>query len=146
MALTKEEWEQIERDIVFMPGFVKLLIDGFKIQLSRVHNPKNKLITSILIYVNGEISGKWVIEKEGEDPLYKDIRNKFLRKRTSRISTIGNLRKKGFRKREAEKFIKKYTHVAYDVSWTSFRSLKSHLIRNNKEISLCKEEDSNENN
>lgn len=133
MSLTKDEWDKIKTDLSLY-GFVELTIDEYIITL-RVRSTKNFLVRNIFIYVNGEFNSEWVYSKKDKDPCFEDIRRRFLRKRNKGLSSVANLRKKGWRKKDAEKFVAERMFTYYDPHWTSFETLKSHLIKNNKDIS-----------
>ncbi|MEW5905123.1 MAG: hypothetical protein AB1722_12370 [Pseudomonadota bacterium] len=57
MAITKEQWEQIEANLSGVFGFVELVCDGYKIN-AQVQQDKMKLVVSV--YVDGIMKGEWI--------------------------------------------------------------------------------------
>lgn len=133
MSLTKDEWDKIKTDLSIYHS-ICLKIDGYIITL-QVCSTKNILTRVLMIFVNGTFNYEWVYSKKDEDPCFEDIRRRFLRKRNKGLSSVANLRKKGWRKKDAEKFVAERMFTYYDPHWTSFETLKLHLIKNNKDIS-----------
>lgn len=130
--MTKEEWVQVEKALQSLYSIVELKIDGYKValRLERLDTYKN----AITVYINGEFKGKWLMEECEE-------RRRFLRKREKSLITqkqkkdLNKLSKK-FRKEHEEWFNRSY--VYYEPWWTSFNSLRKHLIKENESIELVK--------
>lgn len=128
--MTKEEWKRCQEALKSFYSIVKLNVDGYEVglRLERVDTYRNK----IMVYVNGGFKGKWLIEDCEE-------RRRFLRKMEKSLITakqkkdLNKLPKK-FRKEHEELFNRSY--VYYEPYWTSFNSLKKHLINENESIEL----------
>ena len=127
--MTKIEWDVVEGRLRNVYHPVKLNCDGFIVGLSLVQLTIYRNVISILS-VNGCFMGKWILEDCEE-------RRRFLRPRVT--SVFDYLRKD---RRISKKLLKtvgvdpgkKFT--SYWPYWTSFSSLKRHLIANNESIML----------
>ncbi len=130
--LTAEEWKDVEERLKSFYNIVKLRCDGYEISitLTRISQFKN----AIVVYVNGQIKGEWLL-KECEE------RRRFLRPITkSCLSPKDKKRLKKFGKKFVREMEEKSRHTYYDPYWTSFRTLKKQLIEQNKSIELIHEE------
>ncbi|MGC5328932.1 hypothetical protein [Brevibacillus sp. SYSU BS000544] len=131
-AITPEDWKDIEQR---MQGFfdrVKLVCDGYELTLAlkRIGQFKN----AIAVYVNGKIEGRWFVEDCEERRRFLCPRTKSFYSRKD-MADFKKISKRIFKEMQA-----KNKYVYYDPYWTSFRALKSHLIKNNKVIELvCNE-------
>lgn len=119
MAMSKADWEEVKERLERFWALVYLDCDGYKLalMLQRVGTYKNK----ISFYVDGKFQGKWILQDCEE-------RRRFFQPR--KIYAWG--------KKEMRIDLDK-TALAYSMFWSSFRALKAHLIRNNKEITLIRE-------
>jgi hypothetical protein len=131
--MTKAEWDEIKQTLSFPWGSVTLLVDGFTLtlQVKRVSD----LRFEIFPYVNGEFKGIWARDKTEEAV-------RFLRLKTVHLYSPAQKAKftKGLSKKAIKEWLpdldKKSTY--YSWGWSSFASLKAHLIRNNKSIELVR--------
>lgn len=128
--MTKEEWSKVEKALQSLYTQVVLNIDGYKINLhlERMNTFKNV----ITVYVNGEFKGKWLLEECEE-------RRRFFRKREkSLISAKDRKALNKLPKKERKEFEEDYggKYSWYEPWWTSFSSLKRHLIKENESIEL----------
>lgn len=128
--MTKEQWDKVDRSMQSPYGRVSLLCDGFKIT---VETGLYKRKLSSIIYVNGLFKGAWMLEDCEE-------RRRFFRP----IKTLVWRRKltKGISKRmlKSLNIDPTETRIAFSAEWSSFRSLKAHLLKNNTSIELAPEE------
>lgn len=127
-AITAQDWKDIERKLTDFYSPVKLVCDGYPITicLERVSPMQNRL----RVYVNGVIMGKWFLEDCEE-------RRRFMRPRTKRFYSkkqLASLRR--IDKKWAKEWEKRNVYTYYEDGWSSFRSLKAHLIKQNKVIEL----------
>lgn len=128
--MTKEEWESIERKLRYPGATVFLQIDGYLIGL-QVQTYKMKMV--IAVYADGHIKIEWAAND-------CEIRRRFYM--CSKHSLLSaSERKKLMKEKKAvrEEIEKQCTYFSYSPYWTSFRSLKNHLIKNNDSIELYKE-------
>lgn len=126
--VSQEDWKKIEEKLKSFYSIVTLNCDGYKVTLflKRIDQFKN----AIAIYVNGVVKGKWQIESCEES-------RRFLRPVTKSVfSPAQKAAIKKLRKKERDQWLEKSKYTYYAADWTSFRSLKKHLIANNKEITL----------
>jgi len=134
-SITAQEWKEIEEHLKSFYSTVRLNCDGYDValRLERIDQFKN----GILVYVNGELKMKWL----GEDC---EERRRFLRPvKKSAFSQKQKASLKKMSKRLRQKAglpdpDASYTY--YAPYWTSFRTLKSHLIKNNSTIELVREQ------
>lgn len=127
--MTKEEWKQVKEASESLFRQAKLSVDGYEltIRLERITQYKN----AIMIYVNGSFKGKWLLEDCEERRRFLCPRNRSLLKGKDKEAMLKGLSKK--RKAEFESINKFVNYYPY---WTSFNSLKKHLIANNENIEL----------
>ena len=131
-AITPQDWKEIEEKLRSLFNQVKLMCDGYEItlRLERVSQFENR----IRVYVNGFIKGEWFTNDCPE--------RRFLCPRTKQFHSKKELAKwKRIDKDMYKKFAAKNTYTYYQDGWTSFRALKSHLIKNNKVIELVIDEE-----
>ena len=128
--MTKQEWIDAEKKIDFW-NWIELDCDGYKINFheSRI---KSKIVISL--YVNGEIKGEW-FNKDCEE------RKRFYQEHKSRFykSRLQEARMRKLAKNVGHEFRSHYSY--WTMHWSSFKSLKAHLIKNNKEIKWLNEEE-----
>lgn len=126
--MTTQEWDEVEKELNSIYSRVKLKCDQFEISimLTRVNQFKNAL----LVYVNGQIKGEWML-KECEES------RRFFRKVTK--SNLSPKKKKEYlklpRKLQMELGLDK-TFSYYTAEWKSFKALKKQLIAQNESIEL----------
>lgn len=128
--MTKDEWEQAENALHSLFNYVKLNIDGYEItlKLERVGTYKNV----IMLYINDKLDFKLLLEDCEERRRFARIRTRTLLKADSK-----KWLKKQSKKWQAE-LTEKCTYTYYEFWWTSFNSLKKHLIKNNTNIEVIK--------
>lgn len=128
--MTKDEWEQAENALHSLFNYVKLNIDGYEItlKLERVGTYKNV----IMLYINDKLDFKLLLEDCEERRRFARIRTRTLLKADSK-----KWLKKQSKKLQAE-LTEKCTYTYYEFWWTSFNSLKKHLIKNNTNIEVIK--------
>jgi hypothetical protein len=127
-AVSSQDWKDIDKKLNHFYGQVKLICDGYEVTF--MLQRRNQFHNVISLYVNGEIQGKWYIEDCEE-------RRRFFRPRTKAFYSkkeIANFRK--ISKKLGKEMAAKNEYTYYESHWTSFRSLKSHLMKHNKVIHL----------
>ena len=129
--MTNENWEKVEKNLSDIFDDVKLKIDDYEITLLTV--PKGRKL-EIAVYVNGSIKGENLINDT-------EIRRRFYNKHIGSVLTADDkIRLKNMPKAKQKAFEEKAKYEWFEPYWRSFRSLKKHLIMNNKSIELmtCK--------
>lgn len=131
--MTPEQWKELEQTLSSSYGFAKLKIDGYNITLNV--EPYKGLRSCIAVYVDGKMK----MENITND---SDIRRRFYCKHTKQLFKID--KKKAARMTKAEKkaldeLRKETVYEHYEPWWTSFRSMKSHFIKNNASIELLED-------
>lgn len=128
--MTKEQWKEAENALKSLFNYVKLKIDGYEVSLhlERIDTYKN----GITVYINGKFDGNWLFQECEE-------RRRFCRKIEK--SMVTSKQKAEFKKlpkklqKEYQEFYnRKYEY--YNFYWTSFNTLKRHLIKENENIEL----------
>lgn len=133
--MTKAEWDELKHKLSYAYGREELMVDGFKLTLT-VQCVK-ALKYEITPYVNGEFKGIWCRDKTEEAV-------RFMCPKT--IHLFSPTQKKKMTRGLSKKLIKEWfpnidaKSTYYVWGWTSFASLKAHLIKNNKSIELVKPE------
>lgn len=128
--MTKEQWETAERILQLPYCSIKLQADGYTLTL-QIEPDKMQLY--IVVYVDGEIRGKWITED-------CEIRRKFFQKHKHSILTRKEQEKlKRERKAFREAVLSNSVYYTYSPYWSSFRSLKRHLCQNCTDITLYEE-------
>ena len=127
--MTKEQWEQAEKSLSLHYGRVEMKIDGYDVTI--VVEPLKALKNVLVVYMNGELKGKWLSEDCEE-------RRRFFQKHTKNLLSRKEQKRLAREKKAVREAVGKTTYEWYSPYWTSFRSLKSHLIKSNKSIELIK--------
>lgn len=127
--MTKEEWEYAEKRLYNTYSRLQLKVDDYDVSI--VVEPLKPLKNVLVVYVNGEWKGKWLSEDCEE-------RRRFFQKHTGNILSRKEQKRLAREKKAVREAVGKTTYDWYSPYWTSFRSLKSHLIKNNKSIELVK--------
>jgi hypothetical protein len=131
--MNNEEWKEVEEKLKSFYNGVRLKCDGYElsIMLERMGQFKNCL----MIYINGELKGEWLLKDcEEQRRFFQPVTRSCLTQELKK--ELKKMPKKIREEREAKA---KYTY--YKPYWTSFRSLKAHLIKNNNKIELVRDED-----
>ncbi len=130
--MTVEEWTIVERKLSVPFGSVKLKIDGYIVEVIRSASTVEYSL-NVHVYINQKQIFDWYL-------CCPDAQRRFGRYRKEYI--LLTARKKKILKRKREKFFKRIKRLQlqtleiYYPYWTSFRSMKSHFIKNNKSIEL----------
>ena len=131
--MTKEEWNEVEMLLSYpYGGKAELLIDGYRITIIVAQEKPLKYV--FVVYIDGKLNGEWILKD-------CEIRRKFFQKHTKSLLTAQDKKQLSKERKEVrEAIIKKSTFYWYSPYWNSFRSLKSHFIKNNKNIVWLKED------
>ncbi len=129
--MNNEDWEYAKNQIDHYLA-VKLKCDDYMLTIRVARITKFRL--GIVFYVNGEVKGKWFTadceeRRRFARPVQKSI---YTAKQKAEYKKMG----KRFLKQCDINLNKKITY--YQYYWTSFNSLKRHLIKNNANIELMR--------
>lgn len=130
--MQQEDWDALRAQMDSPWGQMKLQCDQFELTLVQAVSSKSKS-WSTTVYVDGELRGTWCQAENGE-PKHEQTR-RFLRKVSRAVNTKKQIEdwRKVFGKRESDKLAaQKYVYFLPD--WSSFNSLKKHLVANNTSI------------
>ncbi|MDR9503391.1 hypothetical protein RI662_03625 [Brevibacillus agri] len=127
-AVSAQDWKDIEQRLKGFYDSVKLICDGYELTL--VLQRIGQFHNAIAVYIDGKIDGKWMIEDcEQRRRFYCPKSKSFYSKKD--MAEFKKISKRIFKEMQA-----KNKYVYYEPYWTSFRSLKNHLIKNNESIEL----------
>ncbi|MEM5789267.1 MAG: hypothetical protein AAGU11_18290 [Syntrophobacteraceae bacterium] len=140
--MTKEDWAEVEKSLAWTWASVKLDCDGYKLSIYR--RRYNSMRDCLLVYVDGVWKGEWTAEDCEERRRFAYRNTRFLHSRKDRKEM--KERRAKMSKRELKMFhdiVKESkwhdpdaTFSYYSPIWMSFKKLKAHLVKNNKEIRL----------
>lgn len=129
--MTLEEWKKVETELSSPFGYVKLKIDGYNVTIAT--RPDKPLHYALVVYIDGQFKIKWCLEDCEE-------RRRFCFKSKKSLLTAQDKKKlKRESKAVREEVEKRMTIYTYYPIFNSFRTLKSHLIKNNVSIELAEE-------
>lgn len=132
MAITKDQWQKIEQELSHAFGNVKLKCDSYDVTLQIT--PVGNLQYGILVYVNGHWKGKWIVEDcEERRRFFRPVEH-FLHSAKERLELLKIYGGKRASKEDVERINRKLT--SYASHWTSVKSLRRHLEKNNQELVL----------
>ncbi len=131
--MQQEDWEALKEQMASPYGSMRLKCDQFEVALQQAVDSKSrKWVTAV--YVDGFFKGAWTgATKEGE-PVHEEAR-RFLRKVSKACFTAKEVEeyRKALGKRRANEVATK-RYVWFSPTWSSFNSLKKHLLANNTSI------------
>lgn len=130
MAISKDQWTEIEQNLSHAFSCVKLKCDGYEVSLQVV--PVDTLQYGIQVYVNGFFNGKWLAEDCEERRRFLRPMERFLwsaRERAAMIKIWGGKRAS---KEKVDHVNRKITF--YSSYWTSVKPLRRHIEKNNQEL------------
>jgi len=109
------------------------MCDGYEVTL--LLGPISQFKNAILVYIGGKIRGKWLSEDCEE-------RRRFFQSVTKSIlSPKKKAALKKLPKKTRLQLEEKTKYTYFLPYWTSFKALKSHLIKHNSNIELISEQD-----
>lgn len=124
--MTADDWKNAEEKLNRYYA-VRLSIDNYDVTLRIV---PNGMRLEIAVYVNGCINGSDIVNDT-------DIRRRFYQKHIKSILTAKDKKlMRGISKAKRKEIEENSKFSWYEPYWQSFRTLKRHLINNNKSIEL----------
>ena len=123
--LTNEQWKEIERQVVVLRQTVTLAIDGFKVELTVI--PVDKLRMGIAVWVKGTLNGPKTLTTADKHRRFWQPHKK---------SVLPTKPMPGYKKAAWKKYRDEHSYTVYYPYWTSFRSMRRHLVTNNESIRL----------
>lgn len=132
---TKEQWEEIAKEMNSLFGSVHLKCDGYLLSTKMERDKNNRLY--IVVYINGYIRGKW-IEVVDDPEQFSDIPKRFYRHSSRQRMSAKELKvwEKLIGKRECKK--KGYYGRRYlsEPGWLKPGPLIRHLKKYNTNIQV----------
>lgn len=133
MAITKEEWEEVRKELSHPFGCVKMTCDDHEVTI-HIERKGNSLTYGIVVYVDSLIKGEWMwADSEIGRRFYKPQLHYAHNKKT-RDSLIKIYGGKRCSKANLVEINKKFT--IRSPIWSSVGALKKHFIENNKELAI----------
>lgn len=131
--MEQNDWDDLEHQMSQPYGRMSLQCDQFQVSLVQVTDSRSRK-WSTQVYVDGVQKGAWWFADDNGEPKHEEAR-RFLRRVSKSLFSEAEvaLHRKAFGKRSADKLAEK-RFVSFECSWTSFRSLKKHLLANNPTI------------
>lgn len=130
--MTVEEWTIVERKLSVPFGSVKLKIDGYTVEIIRSASTVECSL-NVHVYIDKTQIFDWYL-------CCPEAQKRFGRYRKEYILLTARSKEgkilKGKREKILERIKRIHTLEIYYPDWTSFRSMKSHFIKNNKSIEL----------
>lgn len=129
------EWEEIDKRLkcVWLPVYLR--VDGYLIQLEL--RQVGQFRNAITVFVNGWFRGQWILDKTEEARRFLPLRRTRLYKKRFAEEITRKLGKVSARKWLG---VDKYSEH-YGSCWTSYRSLKRHLLANNEHVDVITREE-----
>lgn len=124
--MTAEEWKTAENSLLNYGAPVKLKIDNYEIGLIPL---RENMKLSIALFVDGKFKWEWIHED-------CDIRKRFMCQSKHCLIKQKDLNRVTKSKKKQQEIKANNTYISYSPYWTSFKRLKSHLIKNNTSIEL----------
>lgn len=131
--MQQEDWDALKAQMNSPYGVMELQCDQYKLTLQQQTSSKSKSWRTV-VYVDGVMRGLWLGASKSGEPEHEESR-RFMRKVSKSLNTKKEVEawRKAFGKREADKrAAQKYFY--FDPAWSSFNSLKKHLMANNTSI------------
>lgn len=126
--MTKEEWKKVEEWWGTSKGHVTLEIDGYSIILYN-YADKEKMALWVMVYINGEICGKY--SNAGNE-----IGNRFWQRVRKPLYSPKELKTRAQLYGKRSKDSKQKYFEMNNFMWRSFRAFKKHIISNNTNITF----------
>ncbi|ADE10453.1 hypothetical protein [Sideroxydans lithotrophicus] len=140
MAVSKEQWEEIEKQLSGSWGRVELVCDGYKINAAIVNVSPLKL--GIAVYVDGVTLGEWIFnEEKSEIPLkFHQEKKRFAFKGKYRDWLLKASKNRVWTKEERAKYAADAarTHSHWLPYWTNPTSFCRHIRKTCTSIELVK--------
>ena len=139
MAISKEQWADIEKQLSGLMGRVDLICDGYKIN-AQVEKSKMKLF--VTIYVNGVTRGEWIFNESGSEiPLkFHQEKKRFIFSAKYRANLIKLSKSKLWSKEERAKYAAdaKATSSHWWPHWPSAAAFCRHIRKTCTSIEIVK--------
>lgn len=139
MAVTKEQWAEIEKQLSGLWGRVKLMCDGYEIYAA-VEQYKMKMV--VTVYVDGVIKGAWVFnEADSEIPRkFHQEKKRFVFSAKFRALLAKQAKSKYFNKDERDKAAadSKKTRSHYWPHWPNAKAFCRHIRKTCTTIEVVK--------
>ncbi|MCP1616594.1 hypothetical protein FBY21_1201 [Pseudomonas sp. SLBN-26] len=131
--MEQKDWDDLEAQMASPWGHMKLRCDQYEVSLAQEADTKSRKWATT-VYVDGVLNGAWCIASRSGEAQHDEAR-RFMRRTSSAMFSAKEIERyrKVFGKREADKMAAK-RFVYFRADWTSFNSLKKHLLANNTSI------------
>lgn len=127
--ITPEQWKEIETSLNMPWGRVRLRVDGYDLELQV--QQIEPLRFAIIPFVNGWSRGAWLSRNEAGE--WCEEARRFLPIKRRCLFSAAQLKRAG---KKLAKVWRQKTFEHRSLYWTTFASLKRHLVANNESIEL----------
>jgi hypothetical protein len=128
IIVTADEWEKVENTLSSPYGIAKLKIDGYNVTIG--HAQVKPLQYCLAVYIDNIFKTEWAITD-------CDIRRRFCQRHTKCLLTTKEKKQLNREKKAVrEEIMQKMTYNWYEPYWNTFRTMKSHFLKNNTSIEL----------
>lgn len=139
MAISKEQWEEIEKVLAGVFGKVELICDGYKIDAAVEHD-KMKLV--VTVYVDGYTRGEWIFNKgDSEIPRkFHQEKKRFVHRGKYRSLLVKWSKSRVVPKEERDRYTSqaKETHSYWWPHWPSAKAFCRHIRKTCTSIEIVK--------
>lgn len=131
--MTNADWDKVKEKLKIVGlGHAKLKIDGYIVDLYL--RQTSMFNNAIAVYINGELSIKW-LDKDCEE------RKRFICCKRKTLITQKDIKAFGLKsKKRIQEFKDKYAYHEYRSYWENFNAMKKHFEENNESIELLEAE------
>ncbi|MDW3715328.1 MULTISPECIES: hypothetical protein [unclassified Pseudomonas] len=131
--MEQKDWDDLKSQMASPWGHMKLKCDQYEVSLAQEADTKGRRWATT-VYVDGAFKGAWCFANDKGEAEHDEAR-RFMR-RVSRAAysakQVESWRKVFGKRKAAEMAAKRYVYFRPD--WSSFNSLKKHLLANNTSI------------
>ena len=128
--MTEKQWQDIQAKLALYPGMIiRMKIDGYNVALQMQYENADMMKLVIAVYVDDKMNAD-LLNPKNQACL------KFMCPCKRCILTRKQITEFSRSKKKQKKLKDKYTYTYYIPYWSSFRRLKSHFTKHNKDIEL----------
>lgn len=142
--MTKDEWMQAEKRLSWTGARIKLDCDGYDLSICRERY--HAMRDCLTVYVNGVWKGEWLVQDcEERRRFAAPLKRYYHRPKMHAAMKANRAKQPRYILATVDKALGKLadpdaTFTIYSPVWGSFKRLRQHLVKNNKQISMAKEE------
>jgi hypothetical protein len=142
--MSNEDWTEINKRLSWVGSAVHLNCDGYKLGIYRVR--RTEMRDCLVIYVNGEFKRGWGSRDcEERKRFLCPIKAYYYKPKVRAAMKVTRAKQPKYIQVITEKALGKLadpdaTFTWYSQAWPNVKKLKAHLVKNNKQISIIREQ------